>query len=199
MIETGGARKVHPPAHPVPVWALALPVLVVIAATATAVGMIGIARPAKTASVAGGVARIGGTAPAFTSWDLSGKSVSLADYNGRPVLLTFWATWCTACQKELPALQKIRDSHRSSGFAVLAVNYKETDSARMSQYLTRLHVNLESIIDPEGAIATAYGVNIGLPIDVLLDRQARVSRIIVGLVPSATLDAAVVNVAGPGS
>ncbi len=199
MIDAGRAGKVHPPTHPVPVWALALPLVVVVAAIATAVAMISSEKPAKTASVAGGAARIGGTAPAFTSWDLSGKSVSLSDFKGRPILLTFWATWCTACEEELPALQHIRDSHRSSGFTVLAVNYKETNNARMSQYLAGLHVNLEAVIDPEGAIASAYGVDIGLPIDVLLDRKANVKQIIVGLVPSAALDAAVVGVAGPAS
>ncbi len=180
-----------------PRWALALPLLVVVAATATAVAMITSGGSAKTVSVAGGVARVGGTAPAFTSWDLTGNKVSLADFKGRPVLLTFWATWCTACQDELPALQRIRDRYQSTGFTILAVNYKETNNARMSQYLAGLHVNLEAVIDPEGAIATAYGVDIGLPINVLLDRKATVTQIIVGLVPSAALETAVGKVAGP--
>ena len=174
-----------------------MPLLVVIAATATAVAMIGVGRSAKTASVTGGVARVGGTAPAFTSWDLTGKKVSLADFKGRPVLLTFWATWCTACQDELPALQGIRDRYQSTGFAVLAVNYKETDSARMSQYLAGLRVNLESVIDPSGAIATAYGVDIGLPFSVLLDRKTTVTEIFVGVPSSAALEAAVSRVVSP--
>ena len=83
----------------VPLWALALPLLVVVAASATAVVMINAGKTAKTASVTGGVARVGGPAPGFSSWDLSGNKVSLADFKGRPLLLTFWATWCTACQE----------------------------------------------------------------------------------------------------
>ena len=180
-----------------PKWALALPLLVVLVATATAVVMITAGRSAKTASVTGGLAHVGGTAPGFTSWDLTGKKVNLADFNGRPVLLTFWATWCTACQDELPALQGIRDRYQSTGFAVLAVNYKETDNARMSQYLAGLHVNLESVIDPTGAVATAYGVDIGLPVSVLLDRKGTVMEIFVGVPPSAALEAAVATVASP--
>jgi thiol-disulfide isomerase/thioredoxin len=182
----------------VPKWALALPLLVVLAATATAVVMITAGRSAKTASVTGGVAHVGGTAPGFTSWDVTtGKKVSLADFKGRPVLLTFWATWCTACQDELPALQGIRDRYQSTGFAVVAVNYKETDNARMSQYLAGLHVNLESVIDPTGTIALAYGVDIGLPVSVLLDRKMAVTEMFVGVPPSAALEAAVGKVAGP--
>ncbi len=180
-----------------PRWALALPLLVVVVATATAVAMVTTGKSAKTASVSGGVARVGGTAPGFTSWDLAGNKVSLADFKGRPVLLTFWATWCTACQDELPALQGIRDRYQSTGFTVLAVNYKETSNARMSQFLAGLHVNLEAVVDPEGSIATAYGVDIGLPISVLLDSKAIVTQIFVGLVPSAELETAVGKVTSP--
>ena len=197
MIESGRAHNLRPPTHPVPRWALALPLLVVIAITATAVAMISVGRSAKTASVAGGVAHVGAYAPAFTSWNLAGDKVSLSDFKGRPVLLTFWATWCTACQEELPALQRIRDRYQSTGFTVLAIDYKETNTARMVQFLAGLHVNLDTVIDPDGAIATAYGVDIGLPISVLLDPKSTVRQIIVGLEPSAALETAVGKVAGP--
>lgn len=142
---------------------------------------------------------MGGTAPAFSSWDLSGKKVSLADFKGHPVLITFWATWCTACQAELPELQRIRDRYQSTGLSILAVNYRETNHDRMSAYLAGLHVNLETVIDPEGTIASAYGVDIGLPIDVLLDRKGTVLRILIGTVPNAALAAAVAQVAGPAA
>jgi peroxiredoxin len=142
---------------------------------------------------------VGETAPAFTSWDLSGKKVSLAEFKGRPVLITFWATWCTACQQELPTVQRIRDQYQSTGFSVLALDYRETNTARMSQFLAGLHVNLEAVIDPDGTIASAYGVDIGLPISVLLDRKGTVVQIWIGAVTSAELETAVGEVVGPGA
>jgi thiol-disulfide isomerase/thioredoxin len=185
--------------RPAPKWALALPLLVVIAAAATAVTMITVGTSSRSVSVSGAHARVGGTAPAFTSWDLSGKRVSLADFKGHPVLITFWATWCTACQEELPAMQRIRDRYQASGLSVLAMNYRETNNARMSEFLSGLHVNLEAVIDPEGTIASAYGVDIGLPISVLLDRKSTVLQIMIGSVPSAALEAAVGQAVGPGA
>lgn len=182
-----------------PKWALALPLLVVVAATATAIAMITVAGSPKTVSVSGAHARVGGTAPAFTSWDLGGKKVSLSDFKGHPVVITFWATWCTACQEELPAMQRIRDRYQSSGLSVLALNYRETSNARMSEYLAGLHVNLQAVIDPEGTIASAYGVDIGLPITVLLDRSATVVQILIGSVANAALEAAVAQVVGPAA
>jgi thiol-disulfide isomerase/thioredoxin len=182
----------RPAASPqVPRWALALPVLVVVAVTASAVIMITIGRSSQTVSVSAGVARVGGPAPNFSSWDLNGKKVRLSDFKGRPVLLTFWATWCTACREELPALQGIQDHYQSTGFTILAINYRESDNRRLVQYLSGLHVNLEAVIDPEGTIATAYGVTIGLPVNVLLDRAGTVVQVILGEVPSATLESAV--------
>jgi cytochrome c biogenesis protein CcmG, thiol:disulfide interchange protein DsbE len=150
----------------------------------------------KTASVDPGVAQVGKRAPGFTSWDLGGRRVSLDEFRGKPVLLTFWATWCTACQDELPALQKIGNQYRSSGLTILAVDYRETDTARMSQFLAGLHVNMEAVVDPQGSIAGAFGVDLGLPVNVWLDRSHVVSRIMVGAQPASSLDAAAAQLAG---
>ncbi|MGA7913518.1 MAG: TlpA disulfide reductase family protein [Candidatus Dormiibacterota bacterium] len=182
--------------HPVPRWSLALPVLVVVVAVAAASVVVLSTAGTKTASVDPGVAQVGKRAPGFTSWDLGGKQVRLDQFKGKPVLLTFWATWCTACQDELPALQKIDNTYRSSGLTVLAVDYRETDTARMSQFLAGLHVNMEAVVDPQGAIAGAFSVDLGLPVNVWLDRNHVVSRVMVGAQPAATLDAAAAQIAG---
>ncbi len=98
------------------------------------------------------------------------------------MLLTFWA----------PGLRHAETSSRncsayktylSTGFTILAVNYRETGNARLSQHLSGLHVNLQAVIDPEGKIATAYGVDIGLPINVLLDRSGTVVKKMSGYNP----------------
>jgi thiol-disulfide isomerase/thioredoxin len=186
-----GVTGQAPAAREVPKWALALPVLVVVAVTSAAVVMITVDRPQQTVSVSGGVARVGGPAPTFTSWDLNGKRVSLSDFKGRPVLLTFWATWCTVCREELPALQRLQDRYQSTGFTILAINYRETDNRRLAQYLAGLQVHLKPVIDPEGTIAGAYGVDIGLPVNVLVNRAGTVTQIIIGAVPNASLENAV--------
>jgi len=198
LIKTELGRSQPPRAHSrsVPTWSLALPVLVVIVAVAAASTVVLLNSGTKTAAVDPGVAQVGKRAPGFASWDLSGKRVTLAQFEGRPVLLTFWATWCTACQDELPALQKISDQYRSSGFTLLAVDYRETDTARMSQFLAGLHVNMEAVIDPRGAIANAFNVDLGLPVNVWLDRNHVVTQVMVGAQPAATLAAAAAQLAG---
>ncbi len=179
----------------VPLWSLALPVIVVLIATAFAAGLILLNSSPKTPWVGAGSAKVGQKAPAFQTWDLSGNKVSLGDFKGRPVLLTFWATSCSACQDEFPALQRIRDQYHLSGLTVLAVDYRETNTSQMSQFLARLHVSFEAVIDPQATIAGAYGVDIGLPVNVWLDRSQVVSQVMVGEKPAAALAAAAAQVA----
>jgi hypothetical protein len=74
---------------------------------------------------------------------------------------------------------------------VILVNYRETSTDRMHQYMSGLQVNLEPVVDPDGAIAAAYGVDIGLPVNVLTDRSGKVVRILVGEVPTSTIEEAI--------
>lgn len=187
----------NPGGRQVPIWALALPVLVVLVATSVGVAVVVAGRSSNTVWVAPGHARVGGTSPDFTTWDLVGKKVNLSSFGTRPVLLSFWATWCTVCKEELPALQGLQDQYRSEGLAVLAVNYRESSTDRMRQYLSGLHVNLEAVIDPEGSIGSAYGVDVGLPVNVLSDRSGTVSRIMIGAVPVASIQDAIKQVVSP--
>jgi thiol-disulfide isomerase/thioredoxin len=161
--------------------------------------MVVASRPTSSVWVASGHAIVGGTSPNFTTHDIGGNKVSLSDFGGRPVLLSFWATWCTVCHDELPALQRLEDQYRSGGFKVLLVNYRETSSERMRQYLSGLDVNLEAVVDPDGTIASAYGVDVGLPVNVLSDRSGKVARILIGEVPIASIETAVKQAVTPAA
>jgi thiol-disulfide isomerase/thioredoxin len=183
--------------RPIPAWALALPVVVVLLAVTAGVALVVASRSSSSVWVASGHAIVGGTSPNFSSRDLGGKTISLSDFGGRPVLLSFWATWCTVCHDELPALQRLQEQYRAGGFAVLLVNYRETSTERMRQYLAGLSVNLEAVIDPDGAIATAYGVDVGLPVNVVSDRSGKVSRILIGEVPTSTIESAIQQAVSP--
>jgi thiol-disulfide isomerase/thioredoxin len=196
-IARSGAQR--PSGHRVPAWALALPVLVVLAATAAGVAMVLADRSSNPVWVAAGHARVGEAAPNFTSYDLQGNKVGLSDFGSRPVLLTFWATWCTVCKDELPALQALEQRYSSDGLKVLAVNYRETSNERMRQYLAGINVTLQSVIDPGAAIAMAYGVDVGLPVNVVVDRSGRVAQIMVGEVPIASIETAIKQVVTPAA
>jgi len=140
-----------------------------------------VTRP-STAAIAtvSGRATIGGCAPEFRTRDLDGRPIALNTYQGHPVLVNFWATWCTACQSEMPLIEQASERYHSQGLTVLAIDYEETNTSAMRDFLGRLGVRFKSLLDPDGVIAGAYGVNGGLPVSVFIDRSGNVTAVQVG-------------------
>ena len=106
-----------------------------------------------------GGAKVGQPAPNFTLTDLSGKQVSLSDFKGRPVLINFFATWCTPCRQEMPDLQALYDAQKDKGLVVLAVNLTNQDSAKdVAQYVKDLKLTFPTVLDTSGSVASSYRV-----------------------------------------
>jgi len=147
-----------------------------------------VGRPAPiTVTVHGGRATVGAMAPDFTTQTLDGAPVRLSQYRGRPVLLNFWATWCAPCQDEMPLIQRAADIYKGQGLVVLAVNYQQTSTGSMKTFLRKVDVHFPGLYDPAGQIAAAYGVNVGLPVSVFIDRSGKVSFIQLGQMANPVL------------
>lgn len=101
----------------------------------------------------------GQPAPAFAAQDPDGNTIALQDYQGRPVIINFWATWCAPCRQEMLALQTVYDTHKAAGLAVLAVSQDQQDKAEtVRSYCATLGVTFLPLLDPDGSIATHYSV-----------------------------------------
>jgi thiol-disulfide isomerase/thioredoxin len=59
---------------------------------------------------------VGPIAPPFTVTTLDGRQISLTDYKGNALILSFWATWCGNCKLEMPWLTQLRDRYAGQGF-----------------------------------------------------------------------------------
>src|SRR3984893_14471117 len=68
---------------------------------------------------------IGTPAPEVHFKDLDGKDTSLGDYNGKVVLVNFWAIWCDPCRAEIPWLMDMQQKYRAKGFTVLGIAMDE--------------------------------------------------------------------------
>jgi thiol-disulfide isomerase/thioredoxin len=77
------------------------------------------------ATVEPGPVAIGKRAPDFTAATFDGGTLSLASVQGKPVMVNFFASWCTSCAHELPAIQASYQAHQSEGFVVVGVNTLE--------------------------------------------------------------------------
>jgi thiol-disulfide isomerase/thioredoxin len=108
-----------------------------------------------------------GGSPRLT--DLEGRTVTLADYRGRPVWITFWATYCHACQLEEPDLRRVYASHVRDDLVVLAIDVGE-DPGVVRRYVEEHRLPWTVVIDGEGSAVSAYGA-IGTPTHYFVDRQ----------------------------
>ena len=63
--------------------------------------------------------------PDFTLTNPAGKKISLKDFKGKLVFLNFWASWCTPCREEMPAMERLYQEFRGKDFVILAVNVKD--------------------------------------------------------------------------
>ena len=114
---------------------------------------------------------IGGPAPDFRISD-GLTSIHLADYRGRIVLLNFWFSSCAPCFQETPAL--IHLHHDRPDLAVLAVSV-DGDPEAYTRFLSRFHVDLITVRDPEQSVANLYQTKI-FPETYIIDRRGIVRR-----------------------
>lgn len=112
-------------------------------------------------------------APDFALQNGSGKTVRLADYRGKVLLLDFWATWCTGCKAELPLFSELLKEYGPKGFAVVGVSVDEEGWKVVKPYLESAKVPYEMVLVNQPTMHR-YGIE-NMPNTFLIDRQGRVA------------------------
>lgn len=103
----------------------------------------------------------------FTNED--GSDLTLAAFEGRYVLLNFWATWCAPCRKEMPHLSELQDEFGGDDFQVVTVATGLNQRPAMERFLGEIGVdNLPLHTDANSALARDMGV-VGLPVTLIMD------------------------------
>jgi peroxiredoxin len=118
-------------------------------------------------------------APDFSLRDLEGSVRRLASLRGRVVLLTFWATWCTPCQSEIPLMEALYQTYKDRGFEVVAVASDVQGTEVVQPFVTQHHLSFTTILDTTGEVTRLYGVT-SLPTTYLLDREGRLVTVAIG-------------------
>ena len=119
----------------------------------------------------------GTPAPDFTLTDINGNSVSLRDFQGRQVVLVFWASWCPDCRAEVPALKKMQTQADPRKVAFVAVSFDRTKEA-WEKYVKENEMTgvqlFETAPRKESEVNTAYHVK-WIPSLYLIDEQGKVA------------------------
>lgn len=113
---------------------------------------------------------LGRAAPEVSLQLADGKSSKLADYKGKQVVLSFWASWCGPCRKELPALAELAAKRPDVTF--LAVNV-DKDRPAAERFIRELKMSLPVAYDSEAAAMAKFDV-VSMPTMFMLDRNGTV-------------------------
>jgi cytochrome c biogenesis protein CcmG/thiol:disulfide interchange protein DsbE len=133
-------------------------------------------------------ASTGRAAPPLTGTALDGTTVDLASLKGKPVIVNFWASWCTPCREEFPLFQeKLAELGPTDGLEMIGVLYKdEPELARA--FLDDLGATWPNVDDPDGVAAKAWRT-VAPPQTYFIDKDGVIRGIQIGQVREEDFDA----------
>lgn len=107
----------------------------------------------------------------FQLRNLEGKQVSLSDYQGKKVMLNFWATWCPPCKKEMPEMEKVHKENKD--IVILSVNLDPNQDVK--GFMEKMNLTFPVLLDQENEINKEYKV-ISIPTSFFIDSEGIIKQ-----------------------
>src|SRR6267154_945145 len=132
----------------------------------------------------------GAPVPQVTLGDLEGKSTSMAQYQGKVVLVNFWATWCDPCRVEIPWLIEMQQKYSARGFTVLGIAMDEEGAKVVTPFVSKERFDVNGakaqmnypIVIGDDAAADKFGGLLGYPTSILVSRDGKIIKRITGII-----------------
>jgi thiol-disulfide isomerase/thioredoxin len=125
----------------------------------------------------------GRLAPALPREALTGRPTSLASLlsgaHGRPTFVVFWASWCTSCAQEAPALERFQQSADGHG-RLVAVDTSDPETGYARAFVRKYDWTFPVMRDAEGFVGNDYGLGAGLPVTFVVDPDGRIGQVLHG-------------------
>jgi cytochrome c biogenesis protein CcmG/thiol:disulfide interchange protein DsbE len=111
-------------------------------------------------------------APRLKMVDLNGSSIETASYDGKVVLINFWAAWCTPCAEEIPQFVALQNKYGGIGLQTIGISMEDNEGA-LRDFYRKFKMNYPVIIGNQ-QVAQEYGGILGLPTTFLIGRDGRI-------------------------
>ena len=144
-----------------------------------------------TGSAGGTAPVVGARAPDFAALRSDGTAFKLSDYLGRPVWLTFGASWCQPCRAENPDIEA---TYRRFGDEVVVLQvYMSEDAATVADYAQRVGLTYVTVPDPSERLAAEYRI-LGIPSHFFIGADGTLDQIKIGSLDPASMEAALAGI-----
>lgn len=118
----------------------------------------------------------GEQAPEFVLTDFAGQTHRLSDFQGRAVVLDYWAAWCPFCVEEMPKLQEVQDKYKDK-LVMIGVHRTDTEKTAVGQkFAADRGVSYLLVVDNDGSLYRAAG-GFGMPVAVFIDKSGVVQEV----------------------
>ncbi len=136
--------------------------------------------PASQAVVAVAAPHRGFQPPSINLQTPEGELISLDDYSGQPVLVFFWASWCSVCKRVMPGLESVYQTYQDNGFIIFAVNTTSQDSpsAAVDYYISQGYT-FPMLMDMDGLASQNYRTH-ALPTSILINPDGIIHDVMIG-------------------
>ncbi|MFD1176315.1 redoxin domain-containing protein [Paenibacillus puldeungensis] len=143
----------------------------------------------------GGKPIVGDKPPAIKLLGLDSKVHTLDEYKGKALVINFWATWCTYCVKEMPALQAQWKKWQDQGVVILGINTGE-DEMTVQNFTKQTGADFPILFDTDNKAVRDYGV-VPMPTTFFVDKKGKISSIHEGELNLETLDEQIRQLVNP--
>ena len=138
-------------------------------------------------------------APSFTLFQLNGAGdVSLSDFEGSPIVVNFWASWCAPCRVEMPHLVEAHERYKDQGVRFIGVAIQDTNEDALA-FIEEFNIPVDDgyvmVTDPDGEATIDYGVG-GLPVTFFIQQDGTVHTRWAGVVNGTVLDERIAEILG---
>ena len=113
---------------------------------------------------------------------LDGKNgqLDLKDYQGKLILLNFWATWCAPCKEEMPSLDLLQSHKNLDNLKIFPINIGKDNNQKALKFFEELKIkNLDVYFDPPTTLAKKFSLR-GLPTSILFNKEGQEFARIIG-------------------
>lgn len=131
---------------------------------------------------------VGDTAYDFALQDLEGNTVQLSDFQGSPVIVNFWATWCAPCRVEMPELQAAFEEYSNEGLTILALDQQEPSDIVREFFYEEMGLTFTPLLDTDSAVSDLYGTGMVYPTTFFIDVDGVVTAVHRGPMTKSQID-----------